>query len=98
MDDKGLTEINLAYFGSADPAYYGIHPVYLPGSESYVPIEQIKAPRLPGYVAISATLLTGVLVDESRRDFYKPLLARTPEAVIGHSINVYWVDRPWWTP
>ena len=96
MDDKGLTEINLAYFGSADPAYYGIQPVYLPGSESYVPIEQIKAPRLPGYVAISATLLTGVLVDESRRDFYKPLLARTPEAIIGHSINVYWIDRPWW--
>jgi hypothetical protein len=40
--------------------------------------------------------MSGAYVDESRRDFYKPLLALTPAASIGHSINVYWVESRWW--
>jgi hypothetical protein len=28
--------------------------------------------------------------------FYRPLLDREPNAVIGYSIRVYWVERDWW--
>src|SRR5204863_295141 len=59
MDRQGVAEVNLAYFGTADPAYYGIRCTYLNGSPSFVPSASIHAPRLPGYVAISATLLNG---------------------------------------
>ena len=37
-----------------------------------------------------------VYFSESARDLYKPLLDTKPAAVIGYSIYVYWVDRPWW--
>jgi hypothetical protein len=34
--------------------------------------------------------------EERGRAFYRSLRDRTPLADIGHSIHVYWVDRPWW--
>jgi len=96
MVSHNLTEISLAYFGTADPRYYGIQCIYLPGSPPFIRAEWQRAPRLPGYVAVSATLMSGAYVDEARREFYKPLLALTPAASIGHSINVYWVESRWW--
>jgi hypothetical protein len=52
-------------------------------------------PKLPGYVAVSVTLLNGVPFDQRQRDFYKPLRDREPAADIGGSIKVYWVEKPW---
>ena len=52
--------------------------------------------QLPGYVAVSATVLRGVYLGEPERAFYKSFLNRTPVASIGHSIFVYWVEQPWW--
>jgi hypothetical protein len=54
------------------------------------------APDLPGYVAVSVTLLDGVTFGDDTRDFYKPLRDREPVATIGSSIRVYRVDAPWW--
>ncbi|MFQ5702049.1 MAG: hypothetical protein ACE5HU_09415, partial [Acidobacteriota bacterium] len=51
MDEHGLDGINLYYFGTADPRYYGI--------ERYVP------PR-PGYFAVSVTHLMGVYLPDKR--------------------------------
>jgi hypothetical protein len=96
MDRNGVANINLAYFGSADPAYYHITCTYLPGSPFFVPDESIGLPQLPGYVAVSVTVLTGVYFDERGRAFYKALREQEPLAAIGHSIHVYRVDRPWW--
>ena len=96
MISRNINELSLAYFGTADPRYYGISCIFLPGSPPFIPVEWQRAPRLPGYVAVSATLMSGAYVDERRRDFYKPLLALTPAASIGHSINVYWVESRWW--
>jgi hypothetical protein len=96
MDRNGVGHVGLTYFGSADPAYYKIDCTYLPGSPFFVPPESIREPRLPGYVAASVTNLSGVYVDPRSRDFYEPLRSRTPVASIGKSINVYWVERPWW--
>jgi hypothetical protein len=91
MDSHGVTHVNLAYFGQADPAYYGIDYTTLPGMS--FGIEQVARPRLPGYVAISTTVLSGVYLAPPWRLFYTPFHERTPAAVIGNSIRVYWVDR-----
>jgi hypothetical protein len=96
MDEQGVKHVNLAYFGSADPAYYGINCTYLPGSPSFVSLDRIRDPRLPGYVAVSATLRSGVYFDPRQRSLYEPFSALTPVATIGQSIFVYWVEKPWW--
>ena len=92
-----MTHINLAYFGVADPAYYGIDCTYMGGTTiPGVTPSMMRPPQLPGYVAVSVTLLDGVPFAERDRDFYKPLRDRTPAADIGGSIRVYWVEKPWW--
>ncbi len=95
MDENRVQEINLAYFGPADPSYYGMRFNRLVGSTQFVE-DQLSPPKLPGYVAISTMVLTGVVFKPAYRDTYKSFLDREPVAVIGHSIRVYWVDRPWW--
>jgi hypothetical protein len=95
MNKNNVQHINLAYFGTADPAYYGMQCTPLPGSEYFVE-KGSKGPRLPGYVAVSITILDGVYLDDATKAFYRPFLDRKPNAVIGYSIRVYWVDRPWW--
>ena len=95
MDAHHVEQINLSYFGSADPAYYGIHGTYLLGTPALVG-SPISEPRLPGSVAVSAQNLHGVRGDEPLREFYAPMLERKPAAVIGYSIHVYWVETNWW--
>ena len=99
MDANGVQHINLAYFGTAAPKYYGIDCTYIWGTISPgVTPEMQGAPRLPGYVAISVNLLNGVPFSADQRDFYKPLRDQEPVADIGHSIRVYHVEQPWWSP
>ncbi len=95
MDANRVDRINLSYFGNADPAYYGIHCAYLPGSPSFA-ASRITDPQLPGYVAVSVQNLHDIRHDPPAPDFYTPLLERTPAAVIGYSIYVYWVETNWW--
>jgi hypothetical protein len=92
MDQEGVRHINLAYFGTADPAYYGIECTHLPGAPTFAE-PYIARPRLPGYVAISATVASGVYLDPRWRLFYRPFADERPVADIGHSIRVYWVDK-----
>jgi tetratricopeptide (TPR) repeat protein len=92
MDAGKVRHLNLAYFGTADPAYYGIDCTHLPGAPTFA-LPQVTKPRLPGYVAISATVASGVYLDPRWRLFYRGFRERTPVADIGHSIKVYWVDR-----
>jgi hypothetical protein len=95
MQTHRVSHINLAYFGTADPAYYQIE--YTPLRGSYPPpFVPLARPRLPGYVAVSATTLRGVFLSELGRTFYKPLLQMKPVATIGYSIYIYRVERPWW--
>jgi hypothetical protein len=95
MDRNNVAHINLSYFGSADPAYYGIQCTYLPGSPFFA-VPLIDHPQLPGYVAVSLSNLRWPSLKEEDRIFYRPFLERKPVAVIGHSIRVYWVEQPWW--
>lgn len=93
MQRHQVQHINLCYFGTADPAYYGIQCTHLPGSFMFA---DAAAPKLPGYVAVSETNLRGVYFAEELRAFYRPLMTREPVAVIGHTIRVYWIETPWW--
>lgn len=95
MDAHHVERINLSYFGTADPAYYGIRCTHLLGAPSFA-ASQVTEPRLPGYVAVSVQNLHGVRLDERMRMFYAPLLDREPTAVIGYSIHLYWVETNWW--
>lgn len=92
MDRNGVEHINLAYFGQADPDYYMIDATYLPGAPEFA-LERIGRPRLPGYVAISSTVLSGVYLQPTWRLFYRPFLDMEPAALIGNSLRVYWVER-----
>lgn len=95
MDAHHVEQINLGYFGTADPAYYGIHATPLLGSPSFL-TAQVTEPRLPGYVAVSVQNLHGVWSRQATLNYYAPLLDREPTAVIGYSIHVYWVETNWW--
>jgi len=95
MDAHHVEQINLSYFGTADPAYYGMRWAGLPGtSADFTPT--LPGPRLPGYVAVSVQNLYGLHLDAPSSDLYVPLLEREPLAVIGYSIHVYWVQTNWW--
>jgi len=95
MNKNGIQSINLSYSGSADPKYYKINCRYLPGSPFFVE-KLAERPQLPGYVAVSVHRLHGIGLGQVGPDFYKKLLESEPAAVIGYSIRVYWVERPWW--
>jgi len=97
MDRESVPHIALAYFGTADPAYYDIDYTQLPAATPGLNLPSIARrwtkPPLPGYVAIGATVLTGVYLDPEWQLFYRGLHASRPVAVIGNSIFVYWLDR-----
>jgi len=82
--------INLCYFGMADPRYYGIAHVNLPGGYVFEPTEPFASARVPGYLAISATNLQGVYMSSEERDGWRRLLASARLVDTGgHSIFVY---------
>jgi hypothetical protein len=87
MSRNQVEKIQFAYFGTADPAYYKIDAVYLPGSVF------VSAPPLngvadtPPYLAISETHLAGLYLDQPDR--YARFRQQKPVATIGNSIRVY---------
>lgn len=90
MNRNGVDHVNLAYFGQADPVYYHISSTPLPVGFDEKPTTK---PELPGYVAIGATVLSGVYLEPVWQLFYRPFHDRQPVADIGNSIRVYWVDE-----
>jgi dolichyl-phosphate-mannose-protein mannosyltransferase len=81
------TPLSLAYFGTADPAHYGIRYANLPGGYALGPPPQL--PSRPGVVAISATNLQGVRTAAGIADLYAPFRNLEPIAVLGGSIYLY---------
>ncbi|HEX5215381.1 MAG TPA: tetratricopeptide repeat protein [Vicinamibacterales bacterium] len=92
MDERGVSRINLAYFGTADPDYYHINARRLPGA-GLLDESHFEKPELPGYVAISATVQSGVYLPKRWRLFYRAVRQLKPVATIGRSIRVYWMDK-----
>jgi hypothetical protein len=99
LDRQNSDEVWLGYFGTADPAYYGIRyrSLFAPGSsrlaDDFSPINPA-----PGWYAISATVLQGPFSPEP--DIFDWFRRHEPVAKVGYSIFVYRVeadlDPPAW--
>ncbi|HEX3356833.1 MAG TPA: hypothetical protein VHS31_07680, partial [Tepidisphaeraceae bacterium] len=83
----------LCYSGIADPDYYHINHLDLPGG--YVFSNHEVMPQQPGILAISATCYQGTYMSKSYRDFYSPLHKVEPREILGGTIYLYdWPLRP----
>jgi hypothetical protein len=71
-------QISLSYFGSVDPAIYGIHARSLGEQE-----------RVSGTVIVSATNLSGQFMADAQS--YRWLLQQEPIAILDHSLYVFQV-------
>src|SRR5205823_1042556 len=85
-------ELFLCYFGSAEPEYYGIKYTPLPGSDAPRDLTDAKFPNRPGVIAISATHLQGIYLDEPLRNAYSLLSKQTPLDVLGGTIYLFDYD------
>jgi hypothetical protein len=80
-------QLFLAYFGSADPRYYGIHFIKLPGGQG--PDDETVADSRPRIYAVSANVPNLAWLTDQDRAFYKSLERQKPVAVLGHCIYLY---------
>jgi uncharacterized Tic20 family protein len=80
-------QLFLDYFGSADPYYYHIHYVKLPGSPE--PEDQAPSASMPRVYALSGNAAHYPWLSQQERDLYKKLQSQPPIAVLGHCIYLY---------
>lgn len=85
MDKNEVKQLYLSYFGTADPCYYGIRFVYLPGSPTRC--DQGVEDDTADFLAISATHLQSVYLPY--KSSFEWLKQYEPIAQIGYSIFVY---------
>ncbi len=90
-----VSRMKLSYFGSADPAYYGIDAEMLPGYTSpHAP--HVTREVAPGdVVAVSVTNLQGVYLDPADRPLMQKLRSLEPIGRAGWSIRIYRADFRW---
>ena len=79
-------QLYFSYFGMADPSYYKIDYVNLPGGFPFVPARPLPPISQPSYVAISATNLQGVYIPANE---FAEFRKHKPMAVLGGSIYIY---------
>ena len=93
--ENRVGRIKLAYFGSADPGYYGIDCELLPGYMAPPPRQVTRRVSQGDVVAVSATILQGLYVERGMLPLFERLKVLPPLAVVGHTIFVYRVDFAW---
>jgi hypothetical protein len=91
---NGIAEpIALAYFGSADPAYYRIPYLNLPGGYMLRPNVSFDEARPARYIAVSATNLRGAYYSQQmREELAEYLKGTTLVGTAGYSIFIYHRD------
>ncbi len=95
MRANGVPRLKLSYFGSADPAYYGIAAEALPGYTA--PHASHVTRRItPGdLLAVSVTNLQGVYLDDEDRRLMDRIRRLDPIGHAGWSIRIYRADFSW---
>ncbi len=81
--------VNLVYFGTADPRWYGINARDLRNSS-------FPDPQVPGYFAISSADYLGIFFGPARRTYWSEYLERagaTPVDTAGSTIFIYRIER-----
>jgi hypothetical protein len=89
MVDHDIKRIALSYFGTADPAHYGIDYLYLPSANSslrYLPPSGNSA-LTPRFFAISASEYQSSAFEN--KDVYEDFYRFVPNHMIGCSILIY---------
>jgi hypothetical protein len=95
MVKEGIPRLKLSYFGSADPAYYGIDADILPGYTAPHAAHVIREVKPGDLVAVSATNLQGVYLDPEDRPLMERFRALTPLHEVGYSILIYRANFSW---
>jgi hypothetical protein len=97
MEAHGIPRVKLSYFGTADPAYYGIASDQLP---SYLPLpREVVRSFSPGDVlAVSATNLQGVYLEPADRPMMERLRQEQPVGRVGYSILIFRPGYSWPAP
>ena len=94
----GAPPLKLSYFGSADPAYYGLAAEALPGYSAPHPPRVTRTIVKGDVLAVSATNLQGVYLDPEDRPLMERIRRLRPVARVGYSILVYRADFAWPDP
>ena len=91
---RGIERIRLAYFGTADPAHYGIDYEYLPSANVPLRQTQQQAPvgRQARIVALSAYQYQGVGFPD--KTIYERFHALVPNDLVGYSILIFDPNNP----
>jgi hypothetical protein len=95
MDGQGVRKIWLLYFGTAEPAYYGIDAVRVPGAVLPPRLNPPQTREVPTKLAISANYFYGaeIYATPQEREFLKAAKLTEPIATIGNSILIF--DLKW---
>ena len=75
MDARRVPEVDLAYFGTADPGAYGIRFRKVALVFDFYPELEVVRPQSGRYLAVSVTLLAGVNISADR-DFAREVMRR----------------------
>jgi Dolichyl-phosphate-mannose-protein mannosyltransferase len=95
LESHGVAQVKLSYFGSADPAYYGLDASMLPGTMS-PPLAKVTREIHSGDIlAVSATNLQGVYLEPEDRRLMQRIRGLTPLGDVGHSILLFRSDFTW---
>lgn len=97
MEEHGIPRVKLSYFGTADPAYYGIEHDLLPSYLGW-PRPVVREVRPGDVLAVSATNLQGVYLEPGDRALMERLRREEPVGSVGYSILVFrpaftWPER-----
>lgn len=96
MDKSGVEHIYLSYFGTTDPAAYGIRYTPLPAyhQDLYYPEKAVPAYVLSkgAWIAVSATNLVGLY---QPRYFSELVPLDRPDTVVGQSIFLWRMTESW---
>jgi hypothetical protein len=89
MVRRDIDRVQLSYFGTADPAHYGIQYEYLPSANSGLrPTPPLRKGESPSrFVALSAYQYQGIGFRD--KDFYRFYYRCVPKGVVGGSILIF---------
>ena len=92
MAELGIDRVQLSYFGTADPAHYGINYEYLPSSSGFLkPTPPLPEGHEPArYLAISTYDYQGIgFYEKSEENAYRFLYDYVPNDIVGGSILIF---------
>jgi hypothetical protein len=95
LDENGVKKTLLVYFGMAEPAYYGIDAVQLPGPVFPARVALARSSGdLPYTLAVSANhfYAPSIYSMPSEQEFLESFHLARPDAVVGDSILIFKLD------